>query len=139
MAAAVLSGLSALAALYIGLSTREPAIFLQLLSYGVLFVSVVFFLQKVQNTANDKQIVKEKLLEDIHETGEAILKKRSLKEALEEKMSRFLDLHRFSEELKGVYTVEAAGKKIAQEVSEVLRQADQSVLYLVDSDRKSVV
>ncbi|MBI3316144.1 MAG: GAF domain-containing protein, partial [Candidatus Omnitrophica bacterium] len=131
-AAAVLSGLSALLALYVGLSAKEPAIFLQLVLYSVLFVTVVLFLQKTQKTTSDKQILREKLLEDVHAAAEAIGKKKVLKKSLEQKMGRFMDLHRFSEELKGMQTLEGAAQKITQEAADALDQADQTVLYLVD-------
>ncbi|MGH7197912.1 MAG: diguanylate cyclase [Candidatus Omnitrophota bacterium] len=135
IAAAILSLLAAVVSLYFSLSAREPAIFLQLFAYGALFVFMVSYLHKVQKNTNDQKIAREKIIEEIHLVEEASQGRDHLKRALEDKIARFLDLHRFSAELKDHTVLRDAAQKIVNEVRGALRKADECALYLVNESR----
>ncbi len=136
--AAVLSGLAAIVTLYLALGAKEPAFFLQVLIFAGLFVFMAFYLQAIQQRYKDKQIAREKLAEDLHLTRKEIEKKTALKGALRRKIDRFLDLERFSEQLKEAQGLEAAAKLIVEESCRVLEKADECVLYLVDEDKQEL-
>jgi diguanylate cyclase (GGDEF)-like protein len=138
IAAAVLSLLAAFTSVYFSLSAREPAVFLQVFAYAALFVYMVSYLHKVQKRTNDQKIVREKILEEIHLVEEASQGKDLLKKALEDKIERFLDLHRFSAELKDHTVLRDAAQKIVNEVRGSLRKADECALYLVNESRQGL-
>ncbi len=137
-AAAVLSLLAAVVSLYFSLSAREPAIFLQLFAYAALFIFMVSYLHRVQKRTNDQKIVREKILEEIHLVEEASHGKDLLKKALADKIARFLDLHRFSAELKDHTVLRDAAQKIVNEVRDALWKADECALYLVNESRQEL-
>jgi len=136
--AAILSILSALVAVYMGLAAKEPSIFLQLLFYTGLFIAMLAYLYQIQQTSNDKKISLEKLTEDVHLTEKEIVQRDVLREALQNKIDRFLNLHGFSEELKSVSEVKEAAQKIVDEIRVVLSQAEECVLYLVDASKQEL-
>lgn len=136
--AAILSALCVVGCFYLALGTREPAFFLQAIIYSGLFLAMVSYLQFVQKNTNDKQILKEKLIEEIHLKKEEIVKSETLAKALEEKIRRFLNLHSFSEEIKGMADLGQAAQKIVSEAYEVLGKADECVLYLVNESRQDL-
>jgi len=136
--AAVLSFLFSAISLYIFLVTKEPAFLLQLLLYAALYLSTVIYLLNIQKKNNDKQILKEKLTEDIHWTQEEIGRKEALKKELEKKIDRFMDLRKFSEELKGIKDIETAAQRIVKEAREILSKADECVLYLVNENQQQL-
>jgi diguanylate cyclase (GGDEF)-like protein len=137
-AAAVLSGLAALVAVYLSLSAREPAYFLQALLDAALFVYMAFYLYKVQQGFKDRQISREKMAEELHMSRKAVVKNVELQTAFKLKIDRFLDLQRFSEELKGMRTLEEAAERVVREAREVLAKADGCVLFLVDETRQEL-
>lgn len=137
-AAAVLSGLAALIAVYLSLSTKEPAYFLQALIDMALFVYMAFYLYKVQQGFKDRQIAKEKVSEELYVSRKEIVRNGELQTALKLKIDRFLDLQHFSEELKGMRTLEAAAERVVREAREVLAKADGCVLFLVDETRQEL-
>ena len=133
-----LTVLAILVALYLALSTKEPALFLQSILYAVLFVAVVFFLLRLQRKNNRKQIQKDKESEALHAVKIEQAKKEALKEVLEKKIHTFLDLRRFSEDLKTPSQMEEAAQKMVEEISRVMGKAEESVLYLVDESRQGL-
>ncbi len=137
-AAAVLSGFAALVAVYLSLGTKEPAYFLQALLDVALFVYMAFYLYKVQQGFKDRQIAKEKASEELYVSRKEIVRNGELQEALKLKIDRFLDLQRFSEELKGMRTLEEAAERVVREAREVLAKADGCVLFLVDETRQEL-
>ena len=132
LTATILSVWAALTVLYLCLATKEPSFFLQIPIYGVLFVWMVFYLYEMQKKLNDKRIVKEKSIEDIHLTQEEYAKKLEWQKALEKKIDRFLNLHSFAETLKGIPEVREVAQKIVNEAHHLLPNADVCVLYLVN-------
>ncbi len=64
--ASVLTGLAAVIVLYMALAMKEPWLLVQVLSYGFLYMSTVLFLHAMQQLTNDKRLLKEKLLEEMH-------------------------------------------------------------------------
>ncbi|HTL70251.1 MAG TPA: sensor domain-containing diguanylate cyclase [Candidatus Eisenbacteria bacterium] len=136
--AAVLSLLSALLSIYLGLGSKEPAFYLQVLVYGGLFFFMALYLQASQQKANDKRIAREKIYEDLNLAEKEIVKKDELKEALQKKIDHFLDLQRFSEELKGAQGLDEIARKIVLEARQVLAKADECVLYLVDEPKQEL-
>lgn len=130
--AAVMSLLTVAVSIYVGLGVREPAFFLQILIVGGLFVTMAFYLQTVQQRVKDKQIKRERISEDLHLTRQACERKDELKRALQKKIDHFLDLERFSEELKTASSPADSAQKIVREVHLVLGKADECLLYLVD-------
>ncbi len=136
--AAVLSILASIVAFYLILGSKEPAIFLQIFIYGGLFIFMVSYLHGIQNKNNDQTIAKEKITEEIHLIREELHKKELLKIALEEKIKRFLDLHRFSGELKDGADLQDVAKKIVREAYSVLGKADECVLYLVNESKQEL-
>ncbi len=136
--AAILSVLSVLLAFYFSLSAKEPAIFLQLVITAFLFILMSYYLYKIQNKTNDKKISREKLAEEIYLAQEEIQKKAVLKKALEEKISRILDLQRFSKELKGEAGLHDVARRIVKEAHDVLEKADECALYLVNEAKQEL-
>jgi diguanylate cyclase (GGDEF)-like protein len=136
--AVVLSVLSALIALYIGLGTKEPALFLQALIYGALFLFIVSYLQRIQKKTNDKKIIKENFLEKINLAEQEILAKNTKKEALEIKIHRLLNLQRFSEELKETPDISKLSERIVREVKDSLGHTHECALYLVNEDKEEL-
>ncbi len=136
--AAVLSVLSAVLVLYICLAVQEPSIFLQVVAYAALFLFMASLLHQVQRKMNDRQLVREKLSEDIHLTRQEQVKKEQLDRALENKIERFLDLHRFAETLKVAQDVHDTAQKIVNEMPLVFPKADECVLYRVDETRQEL-
>ncbi len=129
--AVTLTVLASVVSVYISLQAKEPAILLEPVIYAALFVFMVFYLYRVQNRTNDKAIHREKLVEEIHLTEEEIRHQSEVERSLERKIDRFLDLQRFSEELKGLPELETASRTFVEEVRRVLGDCDECALYLV--------
>jgi diguanylate cyclase (GGDEF)-like protein len=128
-----------LVSIYLGLGTKEPAFYLQVLIYASLFVYMAFYLQRMQRRSKDRQIAKEKLAEDLHLTRQEIRKKADLKRAIQAKIDRFLDLQRFSEELKGASSLEEVASHVVREAHEVLAdKADECLLYIVNEAEQTL-
>lgn len=138
VAAAVLGILSTVASVYLCLSIKEPAIFLQIVVYGVLFFFMLSYLQIREKQANDKGLLREKLFEEINMARKELSKKEILGAALAKKTERFLDLHRFTGELKVKRSLEETADKIVQEVRQALGKSEECVLYLVDEAREGL-
>ncbi|HXV18497.1 MAG TPA: diguanylate cyclase [Candidatus Omnitrophota bacterium] len=138
IAAAVLSILAAMTALYLSLSAKEPVMFLQALLYGALFLFMVSYLHRVQDETNDRKISREKLAEEVHLTTEEIQKKIELKKALEEKIDRLLDLQRFAKDLKQTDELHGVAQKVVDEAYSVLGKADECALYLVNESKQGL-
>lgn len=136
--AVVLSILSALVAIYIGLGIKEPGLFLQALFYGILFLFIVSYLQVLQKKTNDKKILKENLLEKINLDEQEIIAKTAKKKALESKIHRLLNLQRFSEELKTLQDLDQLAARIVQEVRESLGPSHECVFYRVDEVKEEL-
>lgn len=138
LVAAILSFLSAFLAVYLALGVKEPSYFLTIGVNACLFLWMAVYLQRAQAKTKDLSIIKEKLSEDLNLTGEAILKNKSLKVALQKKIDHFLDLERFSEELKDDDCLESVGAKIARKGREVLPESQSCELYLVDEAQQEL-
>ena len=123
---------------YLCLATKEPSYFLQIFFYGLLFLFIVSFLYEVQKKLNNRRLVHEKLLEDTLLSREDAVKKEELKKALEHKIERFIDLHRFSDMLKDVEDVQDVADRMVTEVLAAFIQAEECVLYLVDPAREQL-
>lgn len=133
-----MSLLAALIFFYICLATKEPSFFLQIMIYAFLFVAIVTFLYEVQKKLNNRRLIREKLLEDIRLAREDAAKKTNLKFALENKIERFMDLHRFSETLKDVQGVREVANHILSEVEFVFPRSEEIVLYLVHESKQGL-
>lgn len=138
LVAAVLSVLSASLAVYLALGTREASYFLTPAVNAVLFLWMAVYLQRAQRKTKDLSILKEKLSEDLNLTAQELLKTRSRKVALQKKIDNFLDLERFSEELKGESRLEAVGAKMARKAREVLPDSESCELFLVDESEQGL-
>ncbi len=136
--AAVLSGFAALIAVYLSLVTKEFAYFLQAILDAALFMYMTFYLYKVQQGFKDRQIAKEKVSEELFVSRKEIARNGALQTSLKHKIDRFLDLQRFSEELKSMHTLEQAAERLVREAREVLTKADGCVLFLVDETRQEL-
>jgi len=130
--AAILSGLSALIVLYFALALKEPWLMAQVMSYGLLYLVMVSFLYDLQQRANDKRLLKERLEEDVHMVKEDLSKSFDLEKALDRRIERFLDLHQFAETLKGVPTVPELVRRVVDETHSLISHAEECVLYLLD-------
>ncbi len=138
VAAAVLSLLAAITVFYLCLATKEPAYFLQIFFYGLLFILIVSFLYEVQKKLNNRRLVHEKLLEDMLLARKDTMKKEGLKIALENKIERFIDLHRFSDVLKDNMDVQDVADRIVGDTLANFGNAEECVLYLVDETREQL-
>ncbi len=136
--AAVLTICSSVILLYLTLSTKEPALFLQIVIYAALFLWMVFYLHRLEKKTNDKRILNEKLAEDITLAEEEFSKKEALKKALNRKILRLTGLQQFTQELKGLPRVDEAAQMIVKEVHEVLGKAGECVLYLVNPEKEAL-
>ncbi len=136
--AAVLTFLCAMISVYLALSVKEPSLLLQVLVYAAFFNGLVFYLYKIQKITNDKIIEKEKKTEEIHLTDEELAKKNVLKKALEQKITRFLGLQKFSDELKNIPQLQQAAKIIVREIYRVFGKADDCLLYLVNESEQGL-
>ena len=124
--------------LYLFLLSKEPAFLLQLIFYAASYLIAVIYLLKVQKKNNNKQILQEKLTEDIRWTRGENEKKKMLQAALEKKIDRFMDLRKFSEELKGIKDIETAARKIVKEIHGFLGRADECALYLINENQQQL-
>jgi len=136
--AATLSFFAVAVVFYLCLATKEPAYFLQIFFYGLLFLFIVSFLYEVQKKLNNRRLVHEKLLEDTLLSREDKLKKEELKKALEVKIERFIDLHRFSDVLRDIPDVREVAQKMVTEVLSSFPRAEECVLYLVDGTHEQL-
>jgi diguanylate cyclase (GGDEF)-like protein len=138
MAAAVLTGFSALIVLYLCLALKEPVLFLQVMTYGMLYLCLAVFLYEMQKRLNDYQLRRERVQEEITLTQQEWIKKQELERALERRIDRFLDLHQFAETLKGVPTVPQLAHRVVQEAHVLVPRAEECVLYLVDEKNEKL-
>lgn len=138
LVAAILSILSASVAVYLALGTKEASYFLTPVVNAVLFFWMAVYLQRAQRKTKDLSILNEKLSEDLNLTAANIRKTRSRKVALQKKIDNFLDLERFSEELKGENRLEAIGAKMVQKAREVLPDSESCELFLVDESEQGL-
>ena len=138
LVAALLSFLSSALAIYLGLGIKEPSYFLTLVFNAVLFLWMAVTLQGAQRRTRDLSIMKEKLSEDMNWTVEEIQKKKSLKTALQKKINNFLDLERFSEELKEDTTLGGIAQKMAQKAREVLPASNECRLFIVNETQQEL-
>ena len=138
LVAAILSFLISGISLYFFLVTKEPVFLFLILLCSAFYIGVVSALLSAQRITNNKKIAREKLIEDYHWAQGEISKKELLKGALEKKIEKFINLNRFSEELKVTKNVESAAQKIVKKVSLVLGRADECALYLVNENRQQL-
>lgn len=138
VAAVVMSLIAAALMLYFSLATKEPAYFLQMVFYGFLFILIVSFLYEVQKKLNNRRLVYEKLLEDTRQSREDAVKKDDVKIALEQKIERFIDLHRFSDVLKDIGDVQDVAERMLAEVQATFPGADECALYLLDESNQQL-
>lgn len=130
--------LAVVVSIYLCLADKEPSLFLQTPIYVATFVFYAFYLYNVQKQNNDKVISKEKVSEELTLIREDHKKNDNLQAALQEKIHRFLDLQRFSRELKEIRGVQEVTRKIVDEAHAIFKQADECVLYLVDDVRQEL-
>ena len=138
LVAAILSFLSASLAVYLALGTKEASYFLTLLVNAALFLWMAITLQRAQRKTKELSILKEKLSEDLNLTGEDIQKTKSLKVALQKKIDNFLDLERFSEELKDESCLESVGMKMTKKAREVLPESQSCEVFLVEESEQGL-
>lgn len=136
--AAILSVLSAAAAIYMALGVKEPSFFLQFFVYAGLFLCMAIYLQKMQTKVKDRLIAREKISEELNITHKEAGQKGALSVALRKKIDQFLGLQHFSENLKNALSIDAAAAKIVNEGMRVLGSADECVLYLVDESKQEL-
>ena len=136
--AAILSALATLVVLYVCLAIKEPALFLQVMAYGVLYLSLSFFLYEIQSKLNSSRIRREKIQEELVSIRQELTRKRELEKALERRIERFLDLHQFAETLKGVPTVPQLAHRVVEEAHALVPKAEECVLYLVDEKNEKL-
>jgi diguanylate cyclase (GGDEF)-like protein len=134
--AGILSGLAAVLILYMTLALKEPSLAVQALAYGGLYLAMVSFLYELQKKANDKRLLKEKLQEDVHLAKKDLVKGTQLEKALQSRIERFLDLHQFSETLKGVPTIPELVSRVVDETHSLVPHAEECVLYLLDEQNQ---
>ncbi len=135
---AVLTALASLVVLYLCLALKEPALFVQVVIYGALYLALVSFLYEIQKRLNDCLILREKIQEDLVTMRSERAKKIELEKALEKKIDRFLDLHQFAEKLKGVPTVPELAHRVVEETHGLVSQAEECVLFLVDEKNETL-
>ncbi len=123
---------------YFCLAMKEPSYFLQIFFYGLLFLFIVSFLYEVQKKLNNRRLVYEKMLEDTLLAREESSKKVDLKKALEDKIERFIDLHRFSDVLKDKADVNDVADRMVADVLASFSNAQECTLYLVDETREQL-
>ena len=138
LTAAALSFLVSAISIYLFLITKEPAFLFQLVLYAAFYMVMVFYLLDIQRKNNDKQITREKLIEDVRWIRDETVKKDQLKIALEKKVERFLGLRRFSEELKEIKDIEGVAQRIVKQVYGTLGKAEECVLYLVNESQQQL-
>ena len=136
--AAILTALTSLVVLYLCLALKEPVLFMQVMVYAALYLALASFLYEIQKKLNDCLILREDLQEDVITSRSELEKKTELEKALERKIDRFLELHQFAETLKGVPTVPELAKRVVEEAHELVGQADECVLYLVDEKNEGL-
>lgn len=136
--ASVLSALSILFILYLSLAYKQPALAIQVLFHAGLFIAVVSYLHEVQRRNNRREIVREKLTEDLTLLRQAQHKKDELKLALEQKIRRYFHLQKFSEDLKETEGLGQAAQRIVRESHEALPKAAECALYLVDETKQEL-
>ncbi len=136
--AAVLAALMTLLSIYAGLNTREPALFLQVILNGALFVGVVSYLHAIQKRNNEKWITLEKLTEDIHLKQEERESEIALERALRTKIVRFRELQSFADKLKGYLGLQAAVKRFMEEIMIFVPECERCVIHLVDEERQEL-
>ena len=138
LTAVILSFVSVAMVFYLCLATKEAAYFIQIFFYGLLFVSIVSFLYEVQKKLNNRRLVYEKSAEDILLLQEDTAKKEELKQALEDKIERFIDLHLFSDVLKDIPEVGDVARRMVNDVIKVFGRAEECALYLVDESSEQL-
>ncbi len=111
---------------------------MQIFFYGLLFILIVSFLYEVQKKLNNRRLVYEKLLEDTRQSREEASKKEAVKKSLEDKIERFIDLHRFSDVLKNIFDVQEVAERMLAEVHATFSHADECALYLLDENRQQL-
>ncbi len=136
--ASVLSALSILFILYLALAFKQPSFMIQALFHVALFIGAVSTLHEIQRKNNRKDIVREKLVEDLTLVRQEQQKKDELKYALEQKIRRYLGLQKFSEDLKNIQDLGHAAQRIVQEAHTALAKAEECALYLVNEAKQEL-
>ncbi len=101
-------------------------------------MGMLAFLVKRQRKENNKRLIKEKLVEDITVHQKEYEKKAVLETALEKRIDRFLDLHQFAEQLKGIPSVTELAHRVVEEAHVLVEGAETCVLYLVDQETQEL-
>ena len=138
MLAAVLTALTSLLVLYLCLALKEPALFIQTVLYGALYLALASFFFEIQKKLNDHLILRENIQEDLVTSRSERAKKTELEKALRRKIDRFLELHQFAETLKVVPTAPELVRRVVEEAHGLVSQAEECVLYLVDETNESL-
>ena len=138
MVAAILSALAALVVLYLCLALKEPALLLQVLAYGFLYLCLAVFLYEMQSKLSYSRIQRERNLEELVTLDQELTRKNELEKALERRIERFLDLHQFAETLKGVPTAPQLAHRVVNEARALVPKAEECVLYLVDEKNEKL-
>ena len=136
--AAILTALTSLVVLYLCLALKEPALFMQVMIYSALYLALASFLYEIQRKMNDCLILREDIQEAMVTSRSEKARKADLSKALEKKIDRFLELHQFAETLKGVPTVPELARRVVEEAHELVGQAEECILYLVDEKNEGL-
>lgn len=136
--ASILGILAGVVVLYLYLSLQQPIIFIQGAYYGVIFSLIIVYLRWMQKRVHDKEIQREKITEEITLTDEEIAKKNALEHALEEKKQHFIDLQKYSAELKGIVEMDQVLQRVVAQACKILPKAKRCCLYLVNESKQEL-
>jgi len=135
---AVLTACVSLVVLYLCLALKEPALFIQVLIYSTLVAALTLFFHEIQKKLNNHLILREKIQEELTASRNQMIKETELEKALNRKINRFLTLHQFAEILRDMSTVSELAHCVVAEAHELVKQAEECVLYLVDEKNEEL-
>lgn len=128
----IFSAIVALLAAYLMLDLGEPGMGIHIVTVALLYLWLKHITDKIGREKLAKMMERDKIQESLNLAQKALEERSRLLSALSRKLERLQYMREFSDHLKSADNLEASGRIIAQEVAELVPEADQVLLYVND-------
>lgn len=134
----VFASFFSLLVLYLMLNIGDFGIGVQILTILLLYIWLKHITGKIEDEKLDEVMQRDRMQEEVNLSQKQIDEKELLLSALNQKRDRLKYLREISDHLKGASELESAGHVVTKEVSELIPEADQVLLYIREEDSEEL-
>lgn len=128
----------AVIAVYLMLDLGDWGVGIQILILGALYLWLRHISERLSQERLQKMVERDKIQERLNMAHLKLDEKDQLIGALVRKRDRLIYMREFSDHLKGLGSVEEVGRVITREVSDLLPEADQVLLFVYDETQREL-